>query len=565
MENMSMLPTLIQQGDWMVKTDIKDAYLCIPVHQDHQTLLGFWWGKKSYQFQVCPFGLGSAPRVFTKLLKPAIAFLRKLGVRILIYLDDCLILNQDKDRLLKDRDTALWILQALGFVINWKKSMLIPNQQTEFLGFEVDSVQMTLKLPKDKIKDIVTRCQEMVREDQTTVRKLAKLIGKLTAASQAVLPAPLFYRRLQMQKTKGLCNGGQSYESIVGLTTDCKKELRWWIQELSNSNGKAIIAPMPDMVITTDASKVGWGGIVKGTRTQGQWSEEESKLHINILEMKAAEFVVKAFTKDLRNIHCHLRLDNKSCVAQINKMGGTRSESLFEALEGLWHYCLDHGITITAEHLPGVLNNEADEQSRIFADVSNWKLREEYFRQINLQWGPVEIDLFADRLNAQVNQYVSWKPDPAAVQVDAFEMNWRNLKGYMFPPFCLIGRCLGKVRKEQATLVLVAPVWTTQVWYPQLLSMLVEQPILFPPHPLLLTSPRGEPHPLVQEGNLTLAAWKVSGDHKKNKHFQQQLKTSLEMLEDQELEKLMGVPGRSGWAGACHDKLIPFKHLWNLS
>jgi hypothetical protein len=279
--------------------------------------------------------------------------------------------------------------------------MLIPNQQTEFLGFEVDSVQMTLKLPKDKIKDIVTRCQEMVREDQKTVRKLAKLIGKLTAASQAVLPAPLFYRRLQMQKTKGLCNGGQSYESIVCLTTDCKKELRWWIQELSNSNGKAIIAPMPDMVITTDASKVGWGGIVKGTRTQGQWSEEESKLHINILEMKAAEFVVNTFTKDFRNIHCHLRLDNKSCVAQ---MGGTRSESLFEALEGLWHYCLDRGITITAEHLPGVLNSEADEQSRVFADVSNWKLREEYFRQVNFQWGPLEIDPFADRLNAQVSQ-----------------------------------------------------------------------------------------------------------------------------------------------------------------
>lgn len=211
------------------------------------------------------------------------------------------------------------------------------------------------------------------------------------------------------------------------------------------------MTPHPDLTITSDASKLGWGGEMNGMTTQGQWSLEESHLHINILEMRAAEYLVKAFTQDKRDIHCHLRLDNKSCVAQINKMGGTRSRPLFEALSSLWGYCLQKGITVTAEHLPGKLNTVADYQSRVFTDSSNWQLRREFFGVINNRWGPLRIDLFADRLNTQLEKYASWKPDPGATQVDSFLMNWQNLEGYAFPPFCLIGRCLGKIRKEECT------------------------------------------------------------------------------------------------------------------
>ena len=108
------------------------------------------------------------------------------------------------------------------------------------------------------------------------------------------------------------------------------------MQELAQCNGKTIMSPHPDLVITSDASKTGWEGMCNGITAQGQWSQEEANLHINLLEMKAAEFLVKAFTKDRTGIHCHLRLDNSSCVAQINKMGGTRSLDLFQAVKVLW-------------------------------------------------------------------------------------------------------------------------------------------------------------------------------------------------------------------------------------
>jgi hypothetical protein len=140
------------------------------------------------------------------------------------------------------------------------------------------------------------------------------------------------------------------------------------------------------------------------------------------------------------------------------------------------------------------------------------------------------VDLFVDRLNTQLQQYESWKPDPDAIQVDAFLIDWAQVKGYAFPPFCLINRCLAKIKSGTShNIVIVAPVWNAQVWYSQILGMLIEVPLLLPP----LKDPI-------------------------------KLKLLSEMQEERELRKLMAVPGESGIAGVIHDRLIPFKPLWEL-
>jgi len=99
MEGLHLLPDLLQSQDWMVKMDLKDAYLQVPIHPDHQHLLSFQWEGKIYKFQCLPFGLSPAPRVFTKLLKPVVGFLRQNGCHLIIYLDDLLMMHQDRVKL----------------------------------------------------------------------------------------------------------------------------------------------------------------------------------------------------------------------------------------------------------------------------------------------------------------------------------------------------------------------------------------------------------------------------------------------------------------------------------
>ena len=105
------------------------------------------------------FGLGPAPLIFTKILKIPISLLRRLQIRVIIYLDDMLLMSQTEEELLISRDTVIFLLTHLGFVINLKKSMLNPVQKIEFLGLEIDSVAMKLSLPQRKVEKIVQMSQ----------------------------------------------------------------------------------------------------------------------------------------------------------------------------------------------------------------------------------------------------------------------------------------------------------------------------------------------------------------------------------------------------------------------
>ena len=107
MEGFQVVRNLIQEGDWLCKVDLKDAYFCIPIHPDHRKFLRLIHEDQMLQYRSLPFGLASGPRLFTKIMKPVIALLRRIGVRLVIYLDDILLLNQSQDGLQKDRDTLL--------------------------------------------------------------------------------------------------------------------------------------------------------------------------------------------------------------------------------------------------------------------------------------------------------------------------------------------------------------------------------------------------------------------------------------------------------------------------
>ena len=186
-------------------------------------------------------------------------------------------------------------------------------------------------------------------------------------------------------------------------------------------------------------------------------------MHIHALEMMAAENALRLILQDQVNVHTvHLRMDNTTAVSHINKMGCTKSTTLTQLTKNIWEFCLQKRIRLTAEYIPGVQNQIADWESRHNpTSTNNWKLNSNVFHQIVKQWGPIELDLFADRQNAQTPAYISWKPDPKAIGTDAFMTLWKGRKAYAFPPFCLIPRCLAKLQREGGDLVIITPTWQT--------------------------------------------------------------------------------------------------------
>ncbi|KAM4807615.1 LOW QUALITY PROTEIN: uncharacterized protein WCC33_005133 [Rhinophrynus dorsalis] len=491
MEGIHLLRDLLLPSDWMVKIDLQDAYLTVPMYPSSQIYLRFLWRNKMWQFTCLPFGLLSAPWCFTKLMKPVVAFLRSRGFRFIIYLDYILIMSQDPKLLLRQTNFTIHFLSDLGFLVNWKKSQLIPSQRLEFLGFTVDSRETSLSLPKSKIKSIRREICYILRQDRISLRLLARVVGLLAASIQAIFPGPLHYRALQRLKARHL-RRGLGYTNVIALSYDAREELVWWLKHLDAWNGRAIFGVIPDLVIESDASLLGWGARLGDISTGGRWSSMETSLHINCLELLAGSFALKSLVKDRVHSCVLLKMDNISAVQYINKLGGTKSKPLADLAKDFWHFCLDRDITVVAEHLPGLSNAVADWNSRYLTDHSDWKLHPSIFAALHRVWGPFGIDLFASRLNRQVPKFFSWRPDPEALATDAFLQSWTPGLNYAFLPFAMIPRTLLMIRQQAASVVVVTPFWPTQPWFPPLLELSVDFPRLIPTFPLLLTDPYGD-------------------------------------------------------------------------
>ena len=238
MEGIHTLKNLLKQGDWLVKVDLKDAYFSIPIALEHRKYLSFTVGRKTYQFTCLPFGLTSAPWVFTKTLKPVAALGRELGIRMIIYLDDILLMGESKEQAQERVAALIYLLQCLGFVINTEKTITDPTQKLEFLGFMVNTMTMELSLPSEKLKKIRAESRKLLGAGQVSARALSRLIGKMSAANQVIPPAPLFYRYLQMDLSAALRAGCQNYETTLQLSQDSKEELVWWDTQMAKWNGK---------------------------------------------------------------------------------------------------------------------------------------------------------------------------------------------------------------------------------------------------------------------------------------------------------------------------------------
>jgi hypothetical protein len=126
MEDIRTASKLLSQHAYMANIDLKDAYFLIPIHSHHKKILRFKF-HKTYEFQCLPFGLSTAPYVFTKLLKPVSTYLRERGHSIVIYLDDILCIGNSYENCRNCVTETVNLLQYLGFVINRKKSNLEPH------------------------------------------------------------------------------------------------------------------------------------------------------------------------------------------------------------------------------------------------------------------------------------------------------------------------------------------------------------------------------------------------------------------------------------------------------
>lgn len=192
---LKMVAYSLWPGDFMVSLDLSHTYFHVLIHHAHWHFLQFHFGHCIFQFKEMPFGLASAPQVFTKLTCPVTLFCHHLGIRIIFYLDDSLIMARSRQVLFQHWELALSLRKRLGFLVSLQESDLHPSQQFMFLGLCWDTETGAVSLPHDKRVKLQSSASRLLIRTNVTCLQLQKFLGLTNFACFTVPRAHLLQTR----------------------------------------------------------------------------------------------------------------------------------------------------------------------------------------------------------------------------------------------------------------------------------------------------------------------------------------------------------------------------------
>ncbi|CAD6206426.1 GSCOCG00012690001-RA-CDS, partial [Cotesia congregata] len=202
-------------------------------------------------------------------------------------------------------------LESLGFIINYSKSQITPCRSCKYLGFVLDSQKYRVEPTSKKRSQIISLLRDIEPHRNYKIRTIAHVIGILRAKWLALLV------------------NNNDFEGSMKLNETVFEDVLWWKRNISKTSSR-IKTQNYSLVISSDASRTGWGAESQGNVTHGFWSPEDQKLHINHLELLAAFFALKCFASEARDCEILLRIDNTTAIAYINKAGGIKYPRLSE-------------------------------------------------------------------------------------------------------------------------------------------------------------------------------------------------------------------------------------------
>ncbi|GAA6095931.1 uncharacterized protein LOC125138511, partial [Tachysurus ichikawai] len=315
----------IKRNDWFCSIDLSDAFFHISIYPPHMKFLRFAYQGVCYEFTVLPFGLALSPRTFCLCAEAGLAPLRTAGLRILTYIDDWLIIADSREKVVQNTARVLSHIATLGFRVNVLKSNFTPAQEVIFLGLELNSVTMRVRLSRKRVSSFMN-CLSRFREGARIQYRTCLRLQGLMASAVHVLPLGLLRMRafmkwilsLHLSPLRDLCR-------YVTVTRACVAALRHWRAAVFYAHGAPLGAIMLRKVVTTDASLTGWGATQEGRIVNGVWPVSLHSAHINYLELLTVLKALRHFLPRLQGHHVLVRCDNTTAVAHINRQGGLRT------------------------------------------------------------------------------------------------------------------------------------------------------------------------------------------------------------------------------------------------
>ena len=243
----------------------------------------------------------------------------------------------------------------------------------------------------------------------------------------------------------------------MGQKDPSNREFSESSQMVGESTAGAPIHPhIHNTLVFTDASQKGWGAHLNEIVLSGLWSNKEAQLHITVLELKAVLLALKGFSGALARLKsAHLFKQQYSSILSEQRRRHTFHRNVCSYLENsdIHKFQTDPDKSKTCTWIPKC--DSLPRRDKVLQ--TQWSLHQQIFNQICRVWHTPMVDLFATHLNYKLPIYVSLVPDKKAWKIDALNICWEGLDGYVFCPVAILPQVIQKIITHSCRMIVLAP------------------------------------------------------------------------------------------------------------
>jgi hypothetical protein len=456
-----------EKGDWMLKIDVSKFYWAVRIKPSHRKYFRFRVKGKLHQWRVLPFGYRNSMQILDRIMKPVVAMLATMGIKVISWVDDfVLLLGKDKSKAEVLAQNAMNLLTQLGFVINQEKTSTSVTQEVTFRGFVWNTRDYSIRAPAEKYEEIAEFARTLNTQTMTP-RKAARLVGKIRYVAQVHRTLVARLVELEIWKKESLHDSNGMWDRVTPLPKDAKVELKYW-QALKARAPEPMTLDLSSLGSTKgDAGPHGYG-FEGNSAHAGIWTAMEAAESTNFRELDVWDRQAEEFIEDLEMVSLSVyETDSMVAAVYINKIYGKVPRLARKAAKRVI-YLEDHGTAQMAIVVSQQQIQSSDNLSRL-SDKWDWQLSQRMFKLLCKKWAITPtIDLMASRFSRKVKRFYSKRVDSEAVETNAFVQAWRDETAYVFPPTSLIQRTVTKLRREKVLTIIIVPKMTTLPWYQSL-------------------------------------------------------------------------------------------------
>ena len=361
------------KGALLGKADIKNAFCLMIISPDDFPLLGFMFDGQYFFDRCLPFGLSYSCALWEKFahfLHYAVRESCTVG-ELEHYLDDFLFGGEAGT-------TDCQEIMTSFFKTCGKMGVPVADEKTEgpqtiiiFLGFELDSILMEVRIPKDKIMKLQSLIEEILHKSSITLEVMQSLLGSLNFMCRAIVPGRPFCRRL-INATRGIT---KPYHHIR-ISKAMRLDLQTWLTFFKLFNGVSVFHDRfwlsnADLCLFTDSSASygkGFGAYFQGKWTYGLWPAEWFHRgitdDITVLELFPIFVALEIWGQHLSNKKILFKCDNQAVVHILNSQT-SKAEYVMVLVRIITLKCLQLNVVLKAEHLSTSRNAVTDSLSRL--------------------------------------------------------------------------------------------------------------------------------------------------------------------------------------------------------